>query len=352
MKHHFTKRQVLDQVRADLIGKDSYRGVTFSYTWLANQFGHISLGFIPTFILYLTLVRQAHLKHPALIAPQIISAAWLVFETYNFLGPLLLKKHSSSKMIYIPGQEYTFQPDWVNISFDTLTDLGFFWFGSFFAGTLCRADCLHFAILTGISILLIYPTSYWYPTKIYLQAAQYPYQLRLAQCSFPLSDHDKQTVQKFLKAGEAHHLFIFGAKRCGKTSLAVGIATELSIKHYTAVYTTSMKLYRQFFETAQQATKEGGGYWSWRDSEILVIDDINPGDPVKPDLVTADTFHNLLNTFSINPENCKTLAGKKVIWVMGSEDTGQETLQSWMSMLNRVGVINEKILSINLPAMC
>ncbi len=45
-------KRILKQLKADLIGKDSYRGVTLTYAWLANQFGHISLGFIPTFLVY------------------------------------------------------------------------------------------------------------------------------------------------------------------------------------------------------------------------------------------------------------------------------------------------------------
>lgn len=41
-------KDIRNQLKADLIGKDSYRGVTLTYSWLANQFGHFSLGYAYT----------------------------------------------------------------------------------------------------------------------------------------------------------------------------------------------------------------------------------------------------------------------------------------------------------------
>ena len=349
MKSHITGRQVLQQLKADLIGKDSYRGVTLSYSWLANQFGHISLGFIPTIILYLILFHNGRTHDPSLVAPLIISGTWLLFETYNFLGPLLLQKHSRSKVLYVPGKNaYTFQPDWKNIAYDTITDLSFFWFGAFFAATLCEYSLLKLIIMIAITIVLVKPCIYWYPTKIYLQAAQYPYELRLAQWDMQISDNDRKTVSRFLKAGEGQHLFVFGGKDCGKTSLAVGIATERSIYHHTAVYTTGIKLYEQFFDDPKLALKDDGGYWSWRNSEMLVIDDINPGDPIHPDLVTAVQFRVYIDTLGDNPGNRKTISRLKVLWVMGSEDPQGVALAAWADMLTGIGVDPSHIHSVNL----
>src|ERR1039458_9882326 len=89
MNSSITRRDILRQLKADLIGKDSYRGVTLTYTWLANQFGHISLGFIPTFILFIFLSRYYGNDIASFRASVIISITWLIFETFNFLGPLL-----------------------------------------------------------------------------------------------------------------------------------------------------------------------------------------------------------------------------------------------------------------------
>ena len=99
MNKTITGRDIRNQLKADLIGKDSYRGVTLTYTWLANQFGHISLGFIPTFILYIVLSRYYNNDTASLRAAVFISAAWFIFETFNFLGPLLLENPLKKKIV-------------------------------------------------------------------------------------------------------------------------------------------------------------------------------------------------------------------------------------------------------------
>src|SRR5215213_4461197 len=142
-------RDILRQLKADLIGKDSHRGVTLTYSWLANQFGHISLGFIPTFIVYIFLSKKYPGHEAALWSSISISVTWLLFETYNFLGPLLSNHQSRSKVLFIPKTNYTFPPAWTNIAFDTFTDLLFFWFGAFLSGLLC------FYTMEGLIVLLI-----------------------------------------------------------------------------------------------------------------------------------------------------------------------------------------------------
>ncbi|MEO8414004.1 MAG: hypothetical protein ABI472_10105 [Ginsengibacter sp.] len=100
MNNTITGRDIRNQLKADLIGKDSYRGVTLTYSWLANQFGHISLGFIPTFILYIILSRYYNEDRASFWAAVLISAAWFIFETFNFLGPLLFSNLLKKKMLF------------------------------------------------------------------------------------------------------------------------------------------------------------------------------------------------------------------------------------------------------------
>jgi len=69
------------------IGKDSYRGVSLTYAWLANQFGHFSLGFLPTvflFSFYKFLLQEAYVnntKKPFLFGV-IIAVVWFLFEIF------------------------------------------------------------------------------------------------------------------------------------------------------------------------------------------------------------------------------------------------------------------------------
>ena len=337
-------KDVFAQIKADLIGKDSYRGVTLTYTWLANQFGHFSLGFIPSFILYLILSQCHTNAYANAHAPWYIWGGWIAFETYNFLGPLLLKSHSKSKLLYVKSNPYTFQPAWGNILFDTLTDLSFFGLGAMFLGFLGKGGETYEIVCVGLAILLLYPSCYWYLTKMYLQIPQYPYQLRLAQWDFPMDDAGKKTVADFLNpANSKMHLFVFGAENSGKTSLSVGLATELSIRHEAAVYTTAMKLSSDFFYSAGQIGSDPTP-WTWRDASVLIIDDINPGKPITTPMVSAEAFLSFIDTYATNPENRKALASRKTIWVLGSSSEKE----SWRKMLLTIGVVENDIAEIYL----
>ncbi|MFX1704840.1 ATP-binding protein [Chitinophaga sp. CC14] len=341
MKKTITRGNMFRQLKADLGGKDSYRGVTLTYTWLANQFGHFSLGFIPAFILYLVLKNRMEETRAALTAAWSISAVWLVFEAINFLWPLTFGKKGGVK-------SYVFQPAWGNVAFDTITDLLFFWLGAFFCSLLCRDTTVARVVVIVTAALLVYPTYYWYLTKMYLQTPGYPFQFRLSQWSTEqIAPEDIDLIRRFLDSNtQGMHLFLFGPKNSGKTSLSVAIATELSIRHYSAVYTSAMKLYCMFYEQDDDSTADV--LWTWRKASILVIDDINPGNPVKEDLITSDRFLSFVDGSSTNDINRTALKDTNVIWVLGNDDQDRKLSATWQNMLHSIGVEREKMLSLNL----
>jgi len=160
-----TRKDVFRQLLADLIGKDSYRGVTLTYSWMANQLGHFTLGFVPTLLLYLCLKKCSSVHNPAFCSALAISIIWLLFETYNFLGPLLSKRNSNLKLFFVPGKKYVFEPAWLNIAFDTFTDLCFFWTGAFCASLYLKCSCPAICILVTLLVILIWPICYWYLPK-------------------------------------------------------------------------------------------------------------------------------------------------------------------------------------------
>jgi len=340
---------ILRQLKADLIGKDSYRGVTLTYSWLANQFGHFSLGFIPTFILYIYFREHTSIYEKELWAAVIISAAWLAFESYNFLGPLLLKRRSGSNLVFTGGAKYNFHPAWGNIAFDTFTDLCFFWLGAFFASRLLLYCPITVNVLIALVLILIYPVYYWFTTKMYLQAAQYPFQFRLSQWDLSISEANKEIVNQYIKTKEqGKHLFVFGSEGNGKTSLGVAVATEMSILRHTCLYTTAIKLCSMFFEGSKKELADKKMLWSWRDTSVLVIDDINPGDPIKKDILTPDDFLKFLDTLSPeNDDNREIIRDKNIIWVLGNDDSKAKGL-TWKEMLEKIGVKEEDILTVDL----
>jgi hypothetical protein len=340
---------ILRQLKADLIGKDSYRGVTLSYSWLANQFGHFGLGFIPAFIVYKILLLWWPAREAALWAAVGVSFAWLAFEIINFLGPLL--SHQQKKRKRTAKGDYTFQPAWGNVAFDTATDVLFFSLGAFTASVLLYWSSLTFIVVMTIALILVYPSYYWYVTKLYLQTAQYPFHFRLSQWNFEMPDDKKEIIQQFKNnKDKGMHLLIFGAKGCGKTSLGVAVATEHSITHRCCIYTTGIKLYGLFFDPFSPKKEKDGPLWNWRACTTLVIDDINPGEPVKEDIVSPRSFIQFLDNYgSVNQVNRDTLKRTNVIWILGTEVQPVNTAGKWRQMLlNELGIDENKILCLYL----
>lgn len=347
---------ILRQIKADLIGKDSYRGVTLTYSWMANQFGHFSLGFIPATIVFHFLQKSVAAEELGLRTAIYVSIFWIVFELNNFLGPLLLKKKSTSKLLYMKGPAYQFEPAWGNIAFDTFTDLCYFAIGAFTAATLlCVFQHITYTTVLTILIILIvvviYPKHYWFITKMYEQAAQFPFQYRLSQFDLPISETAKQSIKYWLADNhKAKHLLIFGGVNCGKTSLSVGVANEKAIQHQAVIYTTATKLISLFFSPIAEIEKKKNAYpWNWRDCSYLVVDDINPGEPVKEDIITADYFLKLMDTYlNVNESNREVFKNTSVIWVLGKDDSAKNLQDNWKKMLHKIGVSQDHISSVEL----
>ena len=346
MKKNISFKRILKQLKDDLIGKDSHRGVTLTYAWLANQFGHISLGFIPAFILfYLFSIDEFK-------AAIYISIGWLAFETYNFLGPLLSKKESSSDVFFIPKTaSYKFNPKWANVAFDTFTDVCFFAFGAFlFALTITKGkDKIIIYILIALAVYLLIATRYWFVTKMYQFYARFPFQFRLSQWDFSIDGDNKSKVDAFLKSekAEGNHLLISGALSTGKTSLGIGILNELSIKHNTCLYVSAMKMCNYFFKDEGDIL-ETHEIWDWQTVQFLMIDDINPTEPIQNELINPDILLSFIDTLTpINTKNRALLKSKNVVWVLGSKLSDDEE-KRWIQLLQNIGIQKDKILTVHL----
>lgn len=344
----YTYQDILEQLKLDLIGKDSHRGVSFTYSWLANQFGHFSLGFIPTLLLF-PLFRNT--IKGSIYAAVLVTSVWVVFEAYNFLGPLLLKSSSKSKIMYVPStKEYNFPPSWYNIGFDTLTDIGFFALGAFSAALAIETEPITVVILASLSLALLYPVLFWFTVKMSLQDAKYPMQFRLSQWDLKISEENKKKVNLFLSSslGRPSHLFVFGGGNSGKSSLGVGIATEHSNKHARCVYITGMKLYGMCSIADDMIKSNYGSKWTWRDCSLLVIDDINPGLPVD-DLIEAQKFSEILSAHSnTSAANLEAIINKKIIWITGIHKADDKQYMSWKRMLTDLGARDSDITTIDL----
>ncbi len=346
-KINISFKRVLQQLKADLIGKDSHRGVTLTYAWLANQFGHISLGFIPAFLLHYFMSISA------LKAALCVSLFWFLFELYNFLGPLLSKKESNSDVLFVPKKnKYIFKPKWGNVAFDTFTDICFFILGSFlFAFCIQKFNATIIIIVLGVlSVYLAFATKYWYVTKMYQFYARFPFQFRLSQWDFTINIADKLKVDHFLNLKKGgNHLLIFGPLSAGKTSLGVGILNELSIKNNSCLYVSAIKMFNYFFNDGDDVL-EAHEIWDWKTVDFLLIDDICPGEPIQDELTSPKQVLSFIDTLKpINTINREIIKDKNIIWILGSEQSlAENEKDKWKGLLLDIGIDKSKISIINL----
>lgn len=334
MNNKITFRQVLTTIHADLIGKDSHRGITLTYGWFANQVGHFALGFIPVSLMH---VFGCDLFNSLLI----VSAFWLLFEIYNASSPLYKKEYKGNG---------SFKPHWSNLTFDTFTDLCFFWLGSvtyFFCATE-NLNKIYIWILIVCLIGLFFSIRYWFLTKLYQQNAFFPYQFRLSQWNGFIRPNDIQLIIRFLKESEeGRHFLVFGVKKSGKTTLTVGIANELSIRHKKSTYTTFSKWVSLIQDSTNELKRGNRSLWSWLDSNFLLIDDINPGDPCEANKFTSADVLGYIETSLYSERNIEALKTKNVAWVVG-KCSESESPENWRDMLIKLGVSPEKISMIYL----
>ncbi len=327
---------ILEQLTFDLIGKDSYRGVTLTYAWLANQFGHIALGFIPTFLVYQIAKQYSKSTNLNMIVSICVTSFWFLFEVYNVVAP-----------IFKNNQVYNFKPDLYNVIFDTITDICFFAIGAFLAGLAIKCTTSLISINVALLALVLYPSYYWYTTKMYQQEAKFPFQLRLSQWKTNLDDNSKNTINQFVnKNSVGNHLLVFGAYKSGKTSLSVAIANEQSIKHKKALYTSATKFYNLLFEPNPSENElKINNLWGWRNTDYLVIDDINPSIKINGIYVEPNTLYNLLNNNEFGKENIKAIQNTNVIWVLGESNSD---CCDWKQLLISMGIPSEKISELTL----
>lgn len=340
------------QIKADLIGKDSHRGVTLSYTWLSNQHGHFSLGFIPSFMIFTILHKFYDNTITSFRIAVYVSVFWLLFELSNFLIPLLFKKSKEKNSLIscsnVMGKSI-FKPRWFNLAFDTFTDLNFFWLGAFSFSLFVKPPPIAIFLVVLLMLLTFFETNYWYVTKIYQSLGKYPFQIRLSQWNCNIKKEDKEKIKVFMnKQEDKNHLFIYGSHRAGKSELAVAISNELAIKHKKCTYITAAKLFSKLMDVKEIPKPDEK--WNWLNADYLVIDDINPGGAVKT-IVDANIFLQIIDGYlsSPNAENRSFFTNKSIIWVLGRFDTHKDvrtSVETWVNMLTSIGVKKEKIYSI------
>lgn len=352
MHNQLHKKLIKKQLKQDLWGKDAYRGVTLSYTWLANQFGHFALGFIPAVLLHPFIDIFGGNDQSlilALLPALLVWVSWFVFEVVNFYKTVQKSRNENPEIKKV--REEFFMPRKGHFRKDWMVDLAYFALGSVAGLFPFEIKLVPVFIGAFLLLLLAYEWKYWYLSKIFLQRAVLPFQYRLSQWDTALLPEQIQRIKQFSEASfSGTHFLVLGEDDHQKIRLCVGLASEYAYLLKKCRYLTAMKAFECFYRAEAEDSAGSHNYcWNWQEAELLVIDDVNPSHADLPEVITPPAFLKIIASRK-EERNNNMLREKKVVWVLGNETAGGAVQREWEEMLVQIGIHRTNIITINLDS--
>ena len=322
-----TIKDLLGQFWKDIYGKEVQSASTYSYTWLADQVGHVCLGILINF----GLTTAALFALPLIgldaswykIAGLVIgSAAVSLWELSAYLSS---EKEATGRFPLdnkLLGANAAIAAVYMILG----VGVGFAFHQSALEGVA------GFLSLMAVAVLCAPP---WLREKIIWQKAALPYLFRLANAQrtigFEAARHLQDLIEK--KAPPATtpcQIIIGGPIGSGRTPLASGIGTEFAFKK-TAVRYLGLDALLEFAARSSNphfADDTGPAnirYWPWSEAQVVIIDDIGPliAGQQKEQHANLEQFRRLLHAdlAAIAP----VLARCHSVWVIGDLHPNGET---------------------------
>ena len=336
-------RRVFAQVAHDLYGtKDVQDAITASYVWMADQIGHLFLGLVPTLIL-------------AWLVNSMLPAGWIWIRTTLIV---LLAVLMFGYWVYKEFTDFhdtkgragpVFPFDSSDIWWNVKTALTYFGIGGIWAVT---------AFLNGPMLFIVVPLTFWpglmvaywwLRRKLAFQQAGLPYLYRLANFKSVMGPDQEPRVEELVRKicnlkgrrvamwrvllgrdkVEQHlpiprHILITGSFGSGKTSLAVGIATEFAFALGIGRYLSAAKLAQLAADApnmpqSRMEYDDGRVLWPWRQSDLIIVDDVDAGAIAKDGVATyLIRPEDLVAALTIRgPTSLHWLKERRSVWVIG-----------------------------------
>jgi hypothetical protein len=280
------------QVRYDLFEtKDVQDTPTFSYTWIADQGGHFSLGFLPSYLFSWIIATLG---------------GWLSWDTQGWsvwiaVGVFLIwvVKELNDYRLAVRNARRSrsdFPFNRKELFLNIFTAWVFFAMGSAVAALSFINPLWALVSLAPFVVLTLVVGYWWLRRKITFQQANLPYLYRLA--TFPNNippspkvgmgkEEAKTFIEQMITPDPAWsgHLILSGVPDAGKSTLAVAIGTEFVFRLGLCRYLSMVKLL-QFADdptpkAAPRAVRhteefhDGRVLWRWNKVDLLIIDDVD-----------------------------------------------------------------------------
>jgi hypothetical protein len=335
----FSIGELLVQAKADLWAKEVQTGYTTTYAWMANQLGHFALGFVPVYLLiWLALALASSLpdwiahrfgQGSLILAQVIIPVVYLAWFVSKEMGDIKDAINDAKKANVFPM-------DLGDVRKDALTAVYFFAAGiavacaDFF--TWHQENHLWYwlpvAVFLAQILIGLFPAYYWLSRKKCFQQADVPYIFRLA--NFKIEDPvARQAVPSILDfaslRGTWKHMIISGPLQSGKTSLASAIGTEHTFRKGKARYLAALDFLQFADLRSDPSSSVDRPLWSWNESNILILDDLDPGLRDGEVVKREEIVSHLLKLKTLDQ-----LRARRTVWLVGGD------AQFWQKKLAEV----------------
>ena len=285
-----TTKDLLHQFWADAYGKEVQTAATYSYTWLADQFGHICLGIIINFI-------GTTVSGGVLVGIKYLAAKWLGLAlplTYRMgIWPGLLlvvvgaalwewSAYNSS----VKQATGRFPLDAKLLRDNAIIAAIYIALGGVMGFAFHQPVIPSALISTGVVVVAIVLAPRWLRQKIIWQKASIPYLFRLADAAPNISEEDAKALQKLIDDGAPptappSQVIVGGPIGSGRTSMAAGIGTEFAFKQHKVRYLGLNSLLEFATSATDRDFPDDHGpatisYWPWSQSQVVIIDGVGP----------------------------------------------------------------------------
>jgi hypothetical protein len=275
-------KDILTQFWADAYGKEVQTAATYSYTWLADQFGHLCIGIVVDFaatavggLLMVKLGRAPNFEYDTGIWPGLIF-------TIAVVAYWEWRAYQSS----VKQATGVFPLDSKLLRDNAIIAATYMTLGAIlgFAFHLPLKSAI--LISAGVVIVAIVLAPPWLRQKIVWQKASIPYLFRLADAAPNIGGEDAKTLQSLIDAGAPPvttpcQIIIGGPIGSGRTSMAAGIATEFAFKQNKVRYLGLDCLLEFATNTTERLFPDDAGpttisYWPWSQAQVVIIDGVGP----------------------------------------------------------------------------
>lgn len=305
---------IFEQVRHDLFGsKDAQDASTLTYTWVADQFGHVTLGFIVTLLLSVVT--------PVISSAFVVAIAIALKEAWDYYCEL--RRHQGA-----------FPFDRKDVLLNCATSCIYTWIGVVLA--VVAVSIPRWSIFSAVAMVVVsLPiATYWLRRKIALQQSDVPFLYRLTNFPENFVATDGPCIISSLvghTAPQFRHVILTGPLDSGKTSLAVAAATEYGYRVGMCRFISLVKLAQTGFSSGHGMTErrglhegttfqDGRTIWPLDAVELLIVDDADGGVP-QLEIKEPDIRAALIGR--LGQEFFSRMRERRTLWVAGTNDCAE-----------------------------